>query len=172
MNRTTAAAPLVLAVLFALTACDPGANGSPSGSPTSSRTPTPTGSITATPTPTGSASSSPSAPAPGPAPAETPLSSRGAYDRCVSLASSLVYTGRPVTAAAYPSANVIARSDGRWYVYTEVTITDTTNPPERDVAFECILGGTVEHPDDQLYGAVVRSPLSSRDPNAAVPTED
>jgi hypothetical protein len=87
------------------------------------------------------------------------------------LATSLLYAGRPLTVAPYSSANVILRTDGLYYVYTEVTINDTSNPPERDVAYECILGGTVESPRDELYGAVVRSPLSARDPNAPIPTE-
>ena len=167
------AAPVVLAAVLALSACDPGSagGGTPSGSPTSSRTPTPTGSLTPTPSATPTATTPPAPPPPAPGPVSTPLSARGAYDRCVGLASSLVYAGRPVTAAAFGSANVIARTDGLWYVYTEVTINDTTNPPERDVAFECILGGTVESPRDELYGAVARSPLSARDPNAPIPTE-
>jgi hypothetical protein len=83
----------------------------------------------------------------------------------------MLYAGRPVTVAPYASANVIARTDGLWYVYTEVTVTDAPDAAQRDVAYECVLGGTVESPRDEMYGAVVRSPLSARDPNAPIPTE-
>lgn len=167
MSRNFVVVPVLLAAVLALTACDPGSlGGSPSGSPTSTGTPHPSGSPTSTPTPTPTPT-----PAPDPGPAATPLSSRGAYDRCVALSSSHFYAGRPVTVAPYGSANVIARTDGLWYVYTEATINDRSNPPERDVAFECVLGGTVESPRDELYGVHGRSPLSARDPNQTLPTE-
>ena len=163
MNARLAVGAVVLGGTLALTGCG-GADGDAGESP--SPTPKPTRSATATPTPT-------AAPTGGPvAPVGTPLAGQDAYVRCIALVSQSLYADRPVTPAPYGSADVITRTDGLLYVYTEVTIEDAPDAAQRDVAFECIHGGTLEEPMDYLYGAVVRSPLSERDPNMTFSFED
>jgi len=169
MNPRIAIGAVSLIAALSLTGCGP--TGEAGDDETSSPTPRPTRSATATPTPTPSATPSTGpAPAPAPEPAETRIDARGAYDRCVALSTQYLYADRSVTPAPYGSANVIARTDGLWYVYTEVTVNDAPDAAQRDVAYECVLGGTYENPRDEIYGAVTRSPLSARDPNAPLPT--
>ena len=165
MNARLAMGAVVLGGTLALTGCT-GADGEAGES--SGPVPTPTRTATATPTPTPS-----SAPSGGPvAPAGTPLAGQDAYVRCVALVTQSLYADRPVTPAPYGSADVIARTDGLVYVYTEVTVEDAPDAAQRDVAFECVHGGTLEEPVDYLYGAVTRSPLSQRDLNISISFED
>jgi hypothetical protein len=154
MNARIALGAVVLGGTLALTGCGP-ADGDVEESPT----PRPTRTATATPTPTAT-------PTTGPVePAGTPMGKQDAYGRCVAIVSQSLYPDRPVTPAPFASADVIERSDGLLYVYTEVTVEDAPDAAQRDVAFECVHGGTLEEPEDYLFGAVVRSPLSQRDPN-------
>jgi hypothetical protein len=154
MNARIALGAVVLGGTLALTGCGP-ADGDVEESPT----PRPTRTATATPTP-------PATPTTGPVePAGTPMGKQDAYGRCVAIVSQSLYPDRPVTPAPFASADVIERSDGLLYVYTEVTVEDAPDAAQRDVAFECVHGGTLEEPEDYLFGAVIRSPLSQRDPN-------
>jgi hypothetical protein len=154
MNARIALGAVVLGGTLALTGCGP-ADGDVEESPT----PRPTRTATATPTPTAT-------PTTGPVePAGTPMGKQDAYGRCVAIVSQSLYPDRPVTPAPFASADVIERSDGLLYVYTEVTVEDAPDAAQRDVAFECVHGGTLEEPEDYLFGAVIRSPLSQRDPN-------
>lgn len=163
MNARLAMGAVVLGGTLALTGCG-GADGE--AGETSSPAPKPTRTATATPSPSG-------APSGGPvAPVGTPLAGQDAYVRCVALVSQSLYADRPVTPAPYGSADVIARTDGLVYVYTEVTVEDAPDAAQRDVAFECVHGGSLEEPVDYLYGAVARSPLSQRDPNMSIFFED
>lgn len=163
MNARLAMGVVVLGGTLALTGCG-GADGE--AGETSSPAPKPTRTATATPSPSG-------APSGGPvAPVGTPLAGQDAYVRCVALVSQSLYADRPVTPAPYGSADVIARTDGLVYVYTEVTVEDAPDAAQRDVAFECVHGGSLEEPVDYLYGAVARSPLSQRDPNMSIFFED
>ncbi|HEX7834985.1 MAG TPA: hypothetical protein VF479_05905 [Pseudolysinimonas sp.] len=101
---------------------------------------------------------------PGPGSGSDPLQPHDAYARCVTLVSTELYPGEAVTPAGYQDADVIARSDGLYYVYVEVTVDAETDPAMRDVAFECVLGGTFDTPNDARYGKRPRAPLSDRDP--------
>jgi hypothetical protein len=163
VNARQAVGAVVLGGTLALTGC--GAPDGDSGE-TSGPTPKPTRSATATPTPSATPTSGPVEPV------GTPLAGQDAYVRCVALVSQSLYADRPVTPAPYGSADVITRTDGLIYVYTEVTVEDAPDAAQRDVAFECVHGGTLEEPVDYLYGAVVRSPLAERDPNMSLSFED
>lgn len=167
MKRTLLVA-LSAGTLLALAGCEMGAGGGVTPSPTASAEASDTPAPTVTPTPSEAPAETPK-PTPPTEPVEQPLTASGAYDRCVELAGGFAYPGRPFTAAGFESAEVVARADGLWYIYVEVTIEDAGTPAERDVAFECILGGTLEHPRDELYGATLRIPSSSRDPNQPLP---
>jgi hypothetical protein len=163
VNTRLALGAVVLGGTLALTGC-----GAPDGEADESSSPTPRPTRTATATPTPSAT-----PSGGPvAPVGTPISAQDAYGRCVALVSQALYADRPVTPAPFANADVILRTDGLYYVYTEVTVEDAPDAAQRDVAFECVHGGTLEEPQDYLYGAVIRSPLSQRDPNMSIAFED
>jgi hypothetical protein len=163
MNARIALGAVSLVAVLGLTGCVPGGPGDETASPT----PRPT--VTGTPTPSATPSSGPSTPA---EPVGTPIGPQDAYGRCVALVSQALYEDRPVTPAPFGSADVIVRTDGLYYVYTEVTVEDAPDAAQRDVAFECVHGGTLEEPEDYLYGAVIRSPLSQRDPNMSIVGED
>ncbi len=156
MNARIALGAVVLGGALALTGCGP-ADGDIDE--TSSPTPRPTRTATATPTPSATPSGGPVEPV------GTPITKQDAYGRCVAIVSQSLYPDRPVTPAPFASAQVIDRTDGLLYVYTEVTVEDAPDAAQRDIAFECVHGGTREAPEDYIYGAVVRSPLSERDPN-------
>ena len=49
----------------------------------------------------------------------------------------------------YSAAYIIVRTDGLYYVYFEVTVEDAPDAAQRDVAYECIHGGTLVHFDAQ-----------------------
>jgi hypothetical protein len=170
IRRSMPLAAAVVAMLLTACGSPAGGEGFPTPEPPVTATPTatPTPVVTPTPTPT-------PAPVPEPEPeppAETPLSARGAYDRCVTLSTQYLYAGRVVNPAGFASADVILRSDGLFYVYVEVTVPDAPTASQRDVAYECVLGGTVEHPRDEWYGGRTRAPRSERDPEMSIVGDD
>lgn len=176
-RRRAAAFPLLAgaSLAMALTGCggtepEPSVSGSGSAKPSSTATATATPSGSATPTP--SPDSDPAPAPPAAPPTGTALTARGAYNRCVEMVSMYLYESDTVVPGPFAAADVIARTDGKWYVYTDVSVTTAPTPQQRDVAYECVLGGTVETPIDDMFGAVVRSPLSQRDPNMSVVGED
>jgi len=80
--------------------------------------------------------------------------------------------GESLTIAGFGDADVILRTDGLYYVYVEVTVNSAPTPEQKNIAFECILGGTFATPNDALYGTSQRAPLSERNPNSPLSTED
>jgi hypothetical protein len=159
---------IALGALLAITlaGCDPhAADSPPTGSATPSETPTPT------PTPTPSPDPS-EVTEPPPGSGADALEPHDAYARCVTLVSAAQYPGHSLTIAGYGDADVILRTDGLFYIYVEVTVNDAPTPEQMNVAFECILGGTFAAPNDALYGTTVRAPLSERNPDSPLSTED
>jgi len=159
---------IALGVLLAiaLAGCDPHTGGDPAGeSAAPSESPTP--SETPTPSPDPSEVTDP-----GEGSGSDPLQPHDAYARCVTLVSNEMYAGQTLTIAGFGDADVIARTDGLYYVYVEVTVEDAPTPEQKNIAFECILGGTFDSPNDALYGTRVRAPLSERNPDSPLSTED
>lgn len=138
--------------------------------------PSPSASDSASPSPTPSES----APAPDPEPAardaSTPFDAWDAYFACRNLSASF-FTGPGggwdfglIEYAPFAASDVIARTDGLIYVYIEVVNGNGDTDATRNVAAECVVGGTLGAPRYEMFGALVRSPLSERDPNAPLPT--
>ena len=155
---------LAVAVVLLLAGCagDPGAS------------PTPSDSVSASPSPT------PSESAPAPEPdargADTPFDAWDAYLACRNL-SAPFFTGPggawdfgAIDYAPMAASDVIARTDGLFYVYIEVLNGNGDTDGTRNVAAECVVGGTLGEPRYEIFGAVVRSPLGDRTPDAGLPT--
>jgi hypothetical protein len=165
MRPAYAFAPvLAAAAVLVLAGCGGGPAPSPSPSDTASASPSPTPSE--------------SAPAPEPVArgASTPFDAWDAYLACRNL-SAPFFTGPggawdfgAIDYAPKASSDVIARTDGLFYVYIEVVNGNGDTDATRNVAAECVVGGTLGAPRYEMFGALVRSPLSERNPDAALPT--
>lgn len=134
----------------------------------------PTGTQNPVPSDTASPAETPTS---DPAPSEGPaggaeFTPQDIFDRCVTLVSTELYAGEPVTVGSFDTADVIKRTDGLWYVYVEVSIDDEPDPELSDVAFECILGGTYGEPNDALYGKRPRADLAHRNPDSPLSVEE
>jgi hypothetical protein len=135
------------------------------------------------PTPTPTAAETP---APSPTPSDTPESvareahtlfdAWDAYLSCRTL-SQPYFTGPDgawdpgrIEYAPFDASDVVERTDGLFYVYIEVVNGNGATDATRDVAAECIVGGTLGDPRFELYGARTRAPSSERDPDAPLPS--
>jgi hypothetical protein len=141
-----------------------------------SPTPTPTATISAPPEPEPTPTES-SAPPVAERDAASPLDRFDAYLACRTLSASF-FTGPEgawdfgaIEYAPIDAADVLPRSDDLWYVYIEVVNGNGTSDATRDVAAECIVGGTLGEPRYELFGARTRAPQSERDPDAPLPTD-
>jgi hypothetical protein len=157
-----AAAASALLVIAALAACSPVGPDADADPPAAD--PTPTVTVTAEPAPA----------EPIERTADTPIDLLDAYALCRAYTWTYFETETGldlnlIDYASFADSQVVERTDGLVYVYIEVENGNTTSEAQREVAANCILGGTIGEPEIVTIGAQTREPASQRDPNAPLP---
>lgn len=155
---------VAISLVLVLAGCAPKAvEPSPdSSTPASTSKPTKTATPTPKPTPTQTVA----APAPAPSGELTPET---AYQACVAKAIELAKsTPDQYVNVPFADSEVVLRTDGNYWVYSELS--DYRASPELvDAgATHCVLGGTIADPFYYEVGQIVRSLRPQMDPNQPV----
>lgn len=152
MSRRAALALLPATLSLLLAGC---ATGSPSASPSATDEPVDTPAPTVTVTP-------PAAEL-GP---ETPYDEFHAWLSCRDLTTYFYPDPSRLEFASFDESEAVRRDDGLIYVYIETV--DSASDEVKELASECILGGTLGEPNQAQFGVAVRS--DDRDPNVPLPS--
>ncbi|WP_210480025.1 hypothetical protein [Naasia sp. SYSU D00948] len=150
LRRSLTMLPLASALLLAGCATPTG-GGTPSPTEPPSPTPAPTVTVTAPPVERGP---------------DTPYDLLDAWLSCRDLTTGYYDDPGRVEFATFEESDVVRRDDDLIYVYIE-TVDDSAGDA-REVASECILGGTLGDPNQAQFGIRTRS--DDRDPNVPLPT--
>ncbi len=149
--------PIALSLVLAGCATPtPGGSPSPTASSGPPETPAPQ-----TPAPTVTVTAAPVERGP-----DTPYDLFDAWLSCRDLTTAVYDDPGRVEFASFDESDVVRRDDDLIYVYIETV--DSSSGEAREVASECILGGTLGDPDQLLFGVTARS--TDRDPNIPLPT--
>lgn len=131
---------------------EPGA--APVASPTSSEAVKPS----PTPTPTHEYDVEPVQPAPEDAPPSNELTADSVYELCMGgVREGVEAHGGSFDPVPFAEAEIVAREDGRFYVWADFS--DSTREPESQniSAAHCIIGGSVDSPEWVVGGQVQRA---------------
>jgi hypothetical protein len=152
MRRRRLVPVLPVLLTLALAGCatpDGGATPSPTEAPP--ETPAPTVTVTATPSPRGP---------------DTEYDLFDAWLSCRDLTTHFYDDPSRLDFVSFDQSDVQRRDDGLIYIYIETV--DTSSSEARELASECILGGTLGDPNQAQFGVRTRS--DDRDPNVPLPT--
>jgi len=152
MTRRASLTLLPLTLPLLLAGC---ASPTPSASPAETEepvdTPAPTVTVTAPATELGP---------------DTPYDAFHAWLSCRDLTTHFYEDPGRVEFASFDESEAVPREDGLIYVYIETV--DSSSGEARELASECILGGTLGDPNQALFGVLTRT--DDRDPNMPLPS--
>jgi hypothetical protein len=144
--------------------------GEPGAAPVATSTSTPAATPSPTPTPVPPEYVvEPGDPTPEDAEPSGELTAESVYELCTgAVREGLEAEGRSFDPVPFAEAEVVARDDGRFYVWAEFS--DSTREPELQNigAAHCIIGGTVDSPEWIVIGQAHRDYRAQFDPNEPI----